>query len=197
MPIILAIDAAWTTRQPSGVALVDTERRPSSCAAVAPGYADFLAIADGVTPPWDKHAQGGEAPVERLLAAAAGMVGRRLDLAAVDMPMATETIRGRREADRAVSREFGSRWCAAHSPSEHRPGLLGKRISAAFNVCGYSLVTVETPVGTTDRLLEVYPHPALLALLNRSHRVPYKVGRASRYWPDGTTHDRRVLVHAK
>jgi predicted RNase H-like nuclease len=37
-------------------------------------------------------------------------------------------------------------------------------------------------VGTTHRLVEVYPHPALLTLLNRERRVPYKVSKASTYW---------------
>ena len=35
---------------------------------------------------------------------------------------------------------------------------------------------------TVPALIEVYPHVALLALLNRNYRVPYKVSRSNQYW---------------
>ena len=31
-------------------------------------------------------------------------------------------------------------------------------------------------------LIECYPHVALLALLKRDYRVPYKVSRSGKYW---------------
>ena len=31
-------------------------------------------------------------------------------------------------------------------------------------------------------MIECYPHVALLALLNRNYRVPYKVSRSAQYW---------------
>ena len=45
------------------------------------------------------------------------------------------------------------------------------------------MATTTEPVGTVPRTIEVYPHPAVLKLLGRDYRVPYKVGRSTRYWP--------------
>jgi predicted RNase H-like nuclease len=39
--------------------------------------------------------------------------------------------------------------------------------------------------------LEVYPHPALLSLMARRMRVPYKVSKARKYWP-GASADQRI-----
>lgn len=36
------------------------------------------------------------------------------------------------------------------------------------------------------RLVEVYPHPALLSLLKCDYRVPYKVAKSLSYWPETT-----------
>jgi len=40
------------------------------------------------------------------------------------------------------------------------------------------------------RLVEVYPHPALLTLLECEYRVPYKVAKSYRYWPKLTVMQR-------
>ena len=45
-------------------------------------------------------------------------------------------------------------------------------------------------MGTTHRLVEVFPHPALLTLLNRERRAPYKVSKASAYWRGASIPDR-------
>lgn len=38
--------------------------------------------------------------------------------------------------------------------------------------------------------IEVYPHPALLSLMRRSRRVPYKVSKSRTYWPELTARER-------
>jgi hypothetical protein len=49
--------------------------------------------------------------------------------------------------------------------------------------------------GMTPALVEVYPHPALLALMmNASRRIPYKISRAGRYWPTLSPSDRRRKI---
>ena len=101
----------------------------------------------------------------------------------LDMPAAGTSFTTRREVDRSVSREFSSRWCAAHSPTPARPGPLGVRISDALSEAGYDLATTATRSSGGRQFLEVYPHPALLSLLKRSQRVPYKVSKSRKYWP--------------
>ena len=46
-PCVLGIDAAWTTHQPSGIALVQNKATGWSCLAVAPSYATFIDRASG------------------------------------------------------------------------------------------------------------------------------------------------------
>jgi predicted RNase H-like nuclease len=45
--------------------------------------------------------------------------------------------------------------------------------------------------------IEVFPHPALLVLLDRTYRVPYKVGKSSRYWKGATVAERIVNLMAE
>jgi len=44
---------------------------------------------------------------------------------------------------------------------------------------------------TTPALIEVYPHPALLVLMDAPYRVQYKVSKAGRYWPKVPPSERR------
>jgi predicted RNase H-like nuclease len=182
---VLGIDAAWTVRQASGVALVNGARSGYRCVAVAPSYDSFLALARGVPVDWQAPVKGAMPDPEGLLDAARRLLGgHAVDIVAVDMPLATVPISGRRASDNAVSRAFGGRHCATHSPSAVRPGPIAAAIRDGFAGRGIRLATGATPVGAMPALLEVFPHPALLALLNRPMRVPYKAARLARYWPD-------------
>ena len=61
MTTVLGIDAAWTAREPSGVALVQRQASPWRCIAVAPSYAAFTALAEGHVPDWSRPATGSRA----------------------------------------------------------------------------------------------------------------------------------------
>ncbi len=187
MPTILAIDAAWTTTEPSGVAVVRSEESGWRYVAAAPSYDEFLALARGWSIDWDLPTfHGGVPDVVKLLAAAQQLAGCTIDIITIDMPVATVSISCRRRADDAISTEFGACWCSAHSPNQKRPGPLGAALSNAFGAAGYPLATVGTSVAGAPCMLEVYPHPALLSLLKRSRRIPYKVSKSRDYWPSFT-----------
>jgi predicted RNase H-like nuclease len=184
MTTLVALDAAWTATEPSGVALVQGGPAGWRCVAVAPSYDDFLAQAKGEATDWFSRKFTGTQPdVPRLLDAARSLAGEPVDLIPLDMPVATGPITSRRVADDMISAEFGSRWCSTHTPSATRPGPLGARLSSVIRASGYEIATTATPAGETKRLVEVYPHPALLSLLQRDRRVPYKVGKSRKYWP--------------
>ena len=183
MTTILGIDAAWTAAQPSGVALIQRHYGRWRCLAAAPSYPSFELLARAVACDWSQGGEAGQADVGRLIAAAEHLAGESLGVAAVDMPVSTADITGRRAADREVSRRFGSRGCSTHSPSPLRPGQLGAALAQQFMVAGFDMATTATAPGTPRRLVEVYPHPALLALLGRDMRVPYKVSKSCSYWP--------------
>lgn len=190
MTTVLGIDAAWTAGEPSGVALVQRQASRWRCVAVAPSYAAFTALAEGHVPDWSRPATGSAPDIPGLLQAATTLAGEAVTLVTIDMPISTSPIIRRRAADQAVSRSFGARWCSAHSPGPARPGALGAELSRQFTELGYPVATAATPVGTTQCLVEVYPHPALLTLLNRERRVPYKVSKASTYWRGVSIPDR-------
>ena len=51
-------------------------------------------------------------------------------------------------------------------------------------------------MSTTHRLagksyIEVYPHTALLRLLNADYRIPYKVSNTTKYWKHLSLEDRK------
>src|SRR6185295_11338665 len=202
MTTILGIDAAWTATEPSGVALVASRDNGWRCLAVAPSYESFLDLTRGVPVPWEQGRLPGSVPdVKRLLQAAEERAGAAVDIVTIDMPVATEPITGRREADNAVSRRFGAKGCAVHSPSTKRPGALGAALTADFLAAGYPVATALTQSRLGPALVEVYPHPALLTLLNCKYRVKYKISRARRFWPNpaeriGAVLDAFQRIHA-
>ncbi len=180
---VLGIDAAWTDRSPSGVALI--RAGPDGLwklVALAPSYDSFVELAAGNPVRWqDPPPTRGSDPGTLLRAAERLLGGRRVTVVSVDMPLSRIDITGRREADNAVSRKFGARGCSTHSPNRDRPGRVSRDFHRSLSRLGYRLA-VNRP--GADTLIEVYPAPALLCLLGRDYRVPYKIARTLRYWPD-------------
>lgn len=172
--VVLGIDAAWTERQPSGVAVAVHENAGWRLAGVFGSYADFTGQTAAAAP-------------GHLIAASARIAGRPPDIVAVDMPLSRRPITTRREGDNAVSRAFGRRKCSTHSPGPHRPGSIGRDLQNHLSISGYPLATLTVSPPCT---IEVYPHPALLALTGAAERLPYKVGKRRSYWPAATGLDR-------
>ena len=191
MSVILAIDAAWTTSQPSGVAVMVSHGKIWHCVGVAPSYEAFLELSGGVPVDWNARRFYGSVPeVTLLLDAASRLAGASVDVVTIDMPVATVPIIGRREADKVISRTYGGRGCPTHSPSSTRPGKLGESLTKQFKAVGYCIATNGEPAARTMRLVEVYPHPALLSLLKYEYRVRYKVAKSLSYWPETTIKQR-------
>ena len=46
-------------------------------------------------------------------------------------------------------------------------------------------------------MIEVYPHPALIELASASRRLPYKAGKAAKYWPGLAAGERRANLLAE
>jgi len=183
---VLGIDAAWTTRNASAVALAACSDDGSwRLIKVAPSYAAFVGRPDyraGQTiEPIDAAA---------LLSCAAALAGCSVGLVAVDMPLGHREITGRRRCDNLISSRYGSMGCSTHSPGIERPGAVGRTLYETLGRAGYPLQTAEAeamPEAATrvtgPATIEVYPHPALLSLSGKSCRLPYKVGKRGKYWP--------------
>ena len=191
---VLGIDAAWKPNNPSGVALI--HKRPEEkweFVALAPSYDSFIKIADSIPVPWDQTPKDGVLNPELLVESAMNILGGLpVSVISADLPTSKSQIYGRREADNAISRKFGAKGCGTHSPI---PGNLletsrqmqefieGPLFKLAIN-------NADTPTIHSGMVIETYPHPALLCLLQLDYRCPYKVGNSLRYYP-GTTIEQR------
>jgi predicted RNase H-like nuclease len=176
---VLGIDAARTVKAPSGVAAAVETASGWRLAAVEASYEQFIARADGVEPGGERP-HGSKASAAGLLDAARRICGARVDLVAVDMPMARHPIVGRRPCDEAISKCYGARGAATHSSSAERPGKISDPLRAGFEASGCPLCTSPPAIG----LIEVYPHAALIEFLEAGYRLEYKVGKIATYWRD-------------
>src|SRR5512147_2695782 len=101
MALVLGIDAAWSAKNPSGVALVATGPNQPLLIRAAPSYQDF---AQG-TPPEDCGTQiDPHNSLAELLTEAQRIGGETVSVIAVDMPVALSPVRGRRCCDNAISK---------------------------------------------------------------------------------------------
>ena len=184
---VLGVDAAWTVTEPSGVALgVETETG-WRLEAVEASYDDFLARAEGVEPGCERP-RGSKPNAAALLAAAQKLGRARVDLVAVDMPLSWTAIERRRACDDEVSRRYGARKAAVHSPSRERPGRISDDLRAELDQEGYRLCVRPPARG----LIEVYPHAALIEFLNARERLKYKAAKVRAYWPRLSEAERRL-----
>lgn len=195
MTAVLGIDAAWTAGEPSGVALLGGSGDGWRCLAVAPSYGQFLDLALGSPVDWSVPPPGGLPDIPELLTASRKLLdGVDVDVIAVDMPLSLGPIVARRPAEDLVSSAFGRFGCAAHTPNVSRPGWISTLILETSEAAGYPLATTATTPGSAPVVIEVYPHPALLALTGADYRVPYKLSRAGRYFPGVPAPERRRRV---
>jgi len=185
---VLGVDAAWTATQPSGVALVEKRNERWHLVALAASYSNFIEH-------WQRpfHEQG--RPIAsvvdmNMLHSAASLMTQdgSIDLVAIDMPLARTPIVSRRASDNAVSHAYGARKCGTHTPSAIRPGRISDAIRTACGEIGYPLLTREV---VAPGLIEVYPHPALVELMNARERLPYKIAKIRSYWRSETPINRR------
>lgn len=193
MRAVLGIDAAWTARNASGVAVAVERGSAWGLVAVAKSYEHLYSLADPDRPQSPPGAGSLPDPV-MLLRSAERLAGCRIDLVAVDMPLARSPIIGRRASDNAVSSAYGARGCGTHSPSAVRPGAISDRLREGFEAAGYPLSTTSL---VTPGLIEVYPHPALVELAGSARRLPYKLQRSATYWRERTPVERRMLLRAQ
>jgi len=178
--VVLGIDAAWTAKNPSGVALAAKSAGVWRLVAAASSFEAFVGPSEAAGP-------------TAVIAAASRLAGRKPDLVAVDMPMMDAPITGRRAADDAVNRAYAGRGAGTHSPTPERPGAAGRALEAALLAAGYPLATLDL---MPPCRIEIYPHPALIELTGAARRLEYKIGRTGRYWPGLPLAERRQRLYA-
>ena len=190
MAAILGIDAAWTPRGTSGVALVCGDANKLWLCRVAPSYDEFI---DGDFGASNRRSGGTVPKIKQLVNAAQALCQKNIDVIAVDMPMSRTEFSSRRAADNAISRKYGSRKASTHSPNRERPGELGRRITSDFNALGFPLVTSQME-SKAPALIEVYPHVALIECFSADERLKYKIHRSHKLWPGASVSERIGLL---
>ncbi|MEZ0000952.1 DUF429 domain-containing protein [Sinorhizobium fredii] len=190
MRAVLGIDAAWTEKEPSGVALVANDGSGWHLRAVAASYSAFIEFAEPARS-FAHRPRGSFPDAAALLGASHSLSGFGVDVVAVDIPLSKEPILARRVSDNAVSTAYGARKCGTHSPNPHRPGPISDAIRLGFESVGYPLQTTGI---ISSGLIEVYPHPALVELAEVSERLPYKHSKVRNYWPKASPAERRTKL---
>lgn len=182
---VLGIDAAWTDNHGSGIALLAESSTGWCCVRVAPSLSAFMPglVRDGTGLRLDAELPIALETCQRLLG------HDRIEVVAVDMPLSNRSIACRRQADNTISRLFGHCQCAVHSPTPTRPGAFGRRLHEHLADAGFRLAT-QSGVGR-QTLIEVYPHVALLGMMQLSMRLPYKATKTGKYWPGVTIDERK------
>lgn len=191
---LLGIDSAWTTKANSGVALIQGYRTPKLVCA-GRSYAEFIAALNGLMPNWSKKPESGSDLESVLESLSERSIKPRV--IALDLPLATTPITGRRVSDQKVSRKYGGMGAGTHSPNRDRPGKISKEIFTLFEREGYHFAHCDIDDPTSPVFLETYPHPAVIELLKLSYRHPYKVTKTSKYWPDLPSPERWNRVRHK
>jgi len=188
---VLGIDAGRTSWEPSGVALWQLTNAKWNCLRVAPSYASFCGDID-----WEAAAVGGAANVAGVLATCRRLLGGRLPaVVAASVPLARGEITGRRACDTLINKRYSRRKCAIQAPTSRRPGSVGVRLQQGFKAAGFQLVSAAGRTGpVSGSLIEVYPHVAMLGLMRRAERVPYKAFNTQTYWPGLSVRTRRQLL---
>lgn len=99
-------------------------------------------------------------------------------LVAIDAPLVIPNKTGRRECERAISHCFGKHHAGAHSSnlgmSAFANGSRGARLCSQLSL---EMDPEITPLVPTRRAIEVYPHPALVALFALPLTLKYKAKR--------------------
>jgi predicted RNase H-like nuclease len=183
MSLVLGIDAAWTAKNPSGIALVSTETDPPKLIRASPSFEDFML---GTKPDaWcGKHEP--QASLSEVLSKAAEIAGGAVTVIAVDMPVAMIRFGSGGNATTQFPENSGDTNGNSH-PYRTAPS----KVSIDFMrdaAAGFTLRTCSSRTNGGPSVLEAYPHVALLKLFQEDdgqlpERLRYKLSRRKAYWP--------------
>lgn len=185
MKYILGVDAAWTYTNPTGIALVQADATELSAVFVARSYAEFLAGRRD----WSVSPKGTPPDFKAILEKCKSK-GISVDLVALDIPLSPKPITTRRESDIQISRLYGGRGAATHSPTPQRPGVVSEIIFSQLMQQGYHW----NGDSSVHSFIEVYPHTAILELFGYSYRLAYKVQNRAKYWRELSSQQQMINV---
>ncbi len=142
----LGVDLAWVARARTGLALLDPAGRltRSTAAVTDEDIATFVTAIP------------------------------RDVVAAIDAPLVVPNLTGRRDCEAEVGRIFGAYNAGAHPANRSRPYFNPPRGAYLAERFGWSIDPEVRPGQGTSTAIEVYPHPAMVALFGLGSVLPYK-----------------------
>lgn len=181
---VLGVDAAWTNKNPSGVALLKW------ASDTAPKL-----VKTGRS--YDEFCNGERQDnLEGSMPNFSDIIGccPQVDLIALDIPLSPHPIVKRRNADNIISHEYGKFKVSTHSPSPKRPGVIATNIFDQLKNNGFEWACEykETPA-----FIEVYPHVAIIEFFGYEKRFPYKIQKRAKYWPNDSSEERYHKIISK
>src|SRR5262245_31946558 len=151
----IGIDLAWSPRNPTGAAAIQGDAGGGTVAAVELLGSD-QAIVDFIV------RQAGDGPA----------------IVAVDAPLWVPNEGGRRPGEAEIGRTFGRYQAGAHPANRRRlafDGVVrGEALVSALEARGFThapSIDAGTPV---RQVIEVFPHPAMIALFGLARTLKYK-----------------------
>ncbi|ANH37664.1 GTP pyrophosphokinase YjbM [Nocardioides dokdonensis FR1436] len=147
----VGIDLAWGQRAPTGVAVLDPEARLLHVSA--------------------------QRTDDEVAAAVEGVVAGGPCLVAIDAPLIVRNATGNRGCEAALNKDFARFDAGAHPANTGKPEFAETPRGA--RIAGQLRLDLNPRSGRQRRAIEVYPHPATVALfrLGRSLKYKNKAGR--------------------
>jgi predicted house-cleaning noncanonical NTP pyrophosphatase (MazG superfamily)/predicted RNase H-like nuclease len=174
---ILGIDAAWTSKEPSGVAVLKyIKNGKHELVKLARSYEEFI---EGDID-WSKDAAGSYPNMKKLLEVCKGK-GYNIEVAALDMPLSSTPIIGRRAAEKLRSSAYAKYGAATHSPTLESPCKVSEDIFSQLKANGLDFAYYYKEGAV---FIQVYPHSAIIELLKLQKKLMYEVNKSSIYWPE-------------
>lgn len=141
----VGVDLAWGTRNPTGIAVLD---------------ADHRLVRIGV-------AREDDAVVAALSPYLAGDC-----LVGIDAPLVVVNRTGQRPAEAALNRDFGRFHAGAHPTNTGKPEFAG--VPRGARLASMLELDMDPQSTARRRAIEVYPHPATVALFRLGRTLKYK-----------------------
>lgn len=193
--LILGIDAAWTAKNPSGVAVLQfKEQLAPRLELLGRSYDDILSLKKGDQLNWNEKVGGSAPHIAKVVRHIENELQDEVSLVALDIPLSPEPITSRRAADSIISQLYGSKYASTHSPTLERPGKIADTIYQELTSEGFIWAGMSVPLGKRV-FAEVYPHTAIIEMLKLEKRLPYKESKIRKYWPDKTLEQRNELLN--
>ena len=157
----VGIDLAWSPRNPSGGAVLSASGR---VLAATSALGDDFEVLDFVSQAVPRHSHG---------------------LVAIDAPLAVPNETGARPCDKQVASVFG-RYHAATYPANRTNlsrygGLRAEEIRQRLQVLGFRHDPAIARLDYSRRVIEVFPHPAMVSLFQLNRTLKYKARTARSY----------------